>query len=271
MFKGITIGQYYPTNSAIHKLDPRTKINATFLYIIFLFVVDNIWGYLAAFLMLASVIVATKIPVKLFIRGLRGLLFIIILTVIINMFWTPGNVLVKLWIFKITDAGLVQACRMASRLIMLVSGTSVMTLTTSAIALTDGMESLFKKIPFVKKYSHELSMMMSIALRFIPTFAEETERIMKAQKSRGADFETSNIWKKAKGLIPILVPLFVSAFQRANDLAMAMEARCYTGGEGRTHFKQLVYTKTDRLAYVIVYVSMILLVATRFIPVVGLF
>ncbi len=266
----VTIGQYYPTDSIIHRLDPRTKINATLLFIIFLFVVNNFVGYFLAFLMLAAVIAMTKIPVKLFLKGLKALFFIIVLTVVINSCLTPGNVVFSIWFIKFTDAGIKMAVKMGVRLIMLVSGTSVMTLATSTIALTDGLEYLFGKVPFVKKYSHELSMMMSIALRFIPTFAEETERIIKAQKSRGADFESGNIIKRAKSLIPILVPLFVSAFQRASDLAMAMESRCYRGGEGRTRLKELKYTKRDTAAYVIVWVCAAILVGSRFIDLAAL-
>ncbi len=268
MIKDITIGQFYPTGSIIHRLDPRTKINATFLYIIFLFIVNNLWGYFGALLFLAVVTALSKIPPKYILRGLKPLLFIIIFTVIVNMFWTPGEVLWQFWIFKITDIGLKNAVYMGMRLILLVTGTSIMTLCTSTIALTDGMESLMKKIPLVKRGAHELSMMMSIALRFIPTLTDETDRIMKAQKSRGADFESGNIMSRAKSLIPILVPLFVSAFQRANELAMAMEARCYQGGDGRTRMKELKYEKIDAVAYIITFAVMGILFATRYLPLV---
>ncbi len=265
MIKDITIGQFYPTNSVIHRLDPRTKINATFLYIIFLFIINNLWGYLAALVFLSIVTLLSKIPVKYLLRGLKPLIFIILLTVVLNMFWTQGNVIWQLWIFKITDTGLTNAINMGFRLILLVTGTSIMTLSTSTIALTDGMESLMKKIPLVKRGAHELSMMMSIALRFIPTLTDETDRIMKAQKSRGADFESGNIISRAKSLIPILVPLFVSAFQRANELAMAMEARCYQGGNNRTRMKELKYEKIDAVAYVLIVLAMGALFATRYL------
>lgn len=270
MFKDITIGQYYPTGSVVHALDPRTKINTTFLYIIFLFIVHNLWGYLAAFVFLALVIILSKVPVKFILRGLKPLIIIILLTVILNMLWTPGNIIWQFWVIKITDSGLMNAINMGLRLILLISGTSIMTLCTSTIALTDGLEALIKKVPLMKKVAHELSMMMSIALRFIPTLTEETDRIMKAQKSRGADFESGNIISRAKSLIPILVPLFVSAFQRANELAMAMESRCYHGGENRTRLKELAYAKRDLWAYAVVLVALAAIFATRYLPAVTL-
>ncbi len=265
MINDITIGQYYPTSSVIHKLDPRTKILTTFLYIIFLFLVNNIWGYLAAFLFLTAVIVISKIPVGYVLKGIKGVMFIMLLTVVINILWTPGEVLWQWKFLKVTKEGLELSFNMAFRLVLLVCGTSMMTLCTETISLTDGMEELIKKIPFAGKYAHEMSMMMSIALRFIPTLTEETDRIMKAQKSRGADFESGNIFAKAKGLIPILVPLFVSAFQRANELAMAMESRCYRGAEGRTRLKELKYKKADYIAYLVAALAMGGILATRLI------
>ena len=265
MINDITIGQYYPTDSVIHKLDPRTKIVSAFLYMIFLFTVNNVWGYLAAFIFLAAVVSVSKIPAGYVIKGIKGILFIMLLTVVINMFWTPGEIVWQWKFLKITKEGIQLSFNMAFRLVLLISGTSMMTLCTDTISLTDGMEELIKKMPFVGKYAHELSMMMSIALRFIPTLTEETDRIMKAQKSRGADFETGGIFARAKGLIPILVPLFVSAFQRANELAMAMEARCYRGAEGRTRLRELKYTKGDFAAYGIVVLCMAAIFATRFV------
>ena len=267
MIKDITIGQFYPTDSVLHKLDPRTKLAATFLYIIFLFVINNLWGYIAAFAFLTIMVVISKIPISYILRGLKALIFIIVFTVVVNMFWTPGKVLWRWGFLKLTVEGIVQAVRMAVRLILLVSSTSLMTLCTSTIALTDGMEHAMKKIPLVKKVAHEISMMMSIALRFIPTLTDETDKIMKAQKSRGADFESGNIFRRAKTLIPVLVPLFVSAFQRANELAMAMESRCYQGGINRTRMKELRYARRDIIAYVITFFVMGLLLVTRFIPV----
>lgn len=266
MIKDITIGQYYPTDSVIHRLDARTKLVCTLLYIIFLFLIKNIWGYAAALVYLMTIIVLSKIPVLYIIRGLKAVVFIMCITVIINVLFTPGEVVWSWGILKATREGIRMAVNVAFRLILLISGTSVMTLCTDTIALTDGMEDLMRKVPFVRRYAHELSMMMSIALRFIPTLSDETDRIMKAQKSRGADFESGNIIKRAKSLIPILVPLFVSAFQRANELAMAMEARCYRGAEGRTRLQELHYTKSDIAAYIICLVCMGLLFATRYLP-----
>ena len=266
MLNDITIGQYYPTGSVIHRLDPRTKLSITFLYIIFLFLAGNLWGYIVAFIFLALIVAISKIPPKYVLKGLKAVVFIIILTVVINMFWTPGNVIWQWKFIKITQEGLRSSVNMAFRLILLISGTTIMTLCTSSIALTDGMETIFKKVPLLKRVAHELSMMMSIALRFIPTLMDETDRIMKAQKSRGADFESGNILKRAKSLVPILVPLFVSAFQRANELSMAMEARCYRGGEGRTRLKELKYTKIDLVAYLISAVVFTGIYLTRFLP-----
>ncbi|MEG0377509.1 MAG: energy-coupling factor transporter transmembrane component T [Eubacterium sp.] len=265
MFKDITIGQYYPTNSSIHRLDPRTKIIFTFAYIIMLFVVNNLWGYIAAFVLLSAVIIMSKIPVSYIIRGVKGLIFIILLTVILNLFMTPGTVIASLGPLHITMEGLKVAVFMAMRLIFLVMGTSIMTLTTSPIDLTDGMEFCMKGIPIVRRYAHELAMMMSIALRFIPTLMEETDRIMKAQKARGANFETGNLISRAKALIPILVPLFISAFRRADELATAMEARCYRGGENRTRMKQLRFTRSDALAFVMMFIMIAVFIGSRFI------
>ncbi len=271
MFKDITIGQYYPTGSAIHRLDPRTKILFTLAFIILLFVINNLWGYLIAAGILAAIVIASKIPFSYIIRGIKGLIFIILLTVILNLFMTPGEVLVQFGVLRITMEGVRIAIFMAIRLIFLVMGTSIMTLTTSPLDLTDGMEDLMKYIPFVRRYAHELAMMMSIALRFIPTLMEETDRIMKAQKARGADFETGNLIARAKALIPILVPLFISAFRRADELATAMEARCYRGGENRTRMKELAYSRQDTLAFLMLALMTAALIASRFIPIQLLF
>ncbi|MBR4395354.1 MAG: energy-coupling factor transporter transmembrane protein EcfT [Eubacteriaceae bacterium] len=265
MIKDVVIGQYYPTDSVIHKLDPRTKIMATLLYIVFLFLASNIWGYFAAMFFLIVVVIISKIPVGYVLRGIKGVVFIILMTLVFNLLWTPGEALYTIGPVTITREGVSASINMALRLVLLISGTSMMTLTTPTIQLTDGMEALIKKVPFLGKVSHEISMMMSIALRFIPTLTEELDRIMKAQKSRGADFESKNIVKRVKGYVPLLVPLFVSAFQRANDLAMAMEARCYHGGEGRTRLKILRYEKRDRIAYAVVLFAMAGIFATRFI------
>lgn len=266
MFKDITIGQYYPTGSPVHRLDPRTKILFTLAFIILLFVINNIWGYLIATVFLAGIILSSKIPFSYIIRGIKGLIFIILLTVILNMFMTPGTPWVHIGFLTITYEGVRTAVFMAVRLIFLVMGTSIMTLTTSPLDLTDGMEYLMRFIPVVRRYAHELSMMMSIALRFIPTLMEETDRIMKAQKARGADFETGNIMARAKALVPILVPLFISAFRRADELATAMEARCYRGGQNRTRMKELCYTRSDAVAILLMFVMAALLIGSRFIP-----
>lgn len=266
MFKDITIGQYYPTDSVVHRLDPRTKIIFTFVYIVMLFVVTNVWGYAAALVLLAGVTIASKIPVGYLIKGVKPLILIILLTVILNLFMTPGTAIAAIGPLKITAEGIKVASFMALRLILLVVGTSLMTLTTSPIDLTDGMEFCMKGIPVVRRYAHELSMMMSIALRFIPTLMEETDRIMKAQKARGANFETGSLIARAKALIPILVPLFISAFRRADDLAVAMEARCYRGGENRTRMNQLHFASRDVRTFVLMFAMIALFIGTRFIP-----
>ena len=266
MIKDITIGQYYPTNSFIHRLDPRTKLTATFLYIIFLFVINNYVGYALATLFLVGVIAMSKIPVMYILRGLKAIVFIICFTVVINIFWTKGETLWQLGFLKVSKEGLILASKMGIRLVLLVCATSVMTLCTSTIALTDGLEMIMNKVPLLRKVSHEVSMMMSIALRFIPTLTDETDKIIKAQKSRGADFESGNIFKRAKAFIPILVPLFVSAFQRANELAMAMESRCYQGGVNRTRMKELKYSKSDIKVYVSLIFIFALMFATRYVP-----
>lgn len=265
MFKDITIGQFYPTDSAIHRLDPRTKIIFTLAYIILLFVVTNLWGYILAFAFLVYVIAVSRIPISYVVRGLKGLVLIILLTVILNMFMTPGTVIAQWGVLQLTAEGLRISIYMAMRLIFLVAGTSMMTLTTSPIDLTDGMEFCMKGLPFIRHYAHELAMMMSIALRFIPTLMEETDKIMKAQKARGADFETGNIIARAKALIPVLVPLFVSAFRRADELATAMEARCYRGGENRTRMNQLRFEKRDGIAFFVLALLTALLIASRFV------
>lgn len=265
MLKDVTIGQYYPTNSIIHRLDPRTKIHFTLLYIVALFTVNNLYGYVVALSMLFAVTLISKIPVGYILRGVKGLVFIILITVAINLFMTPGTVKWQFLFLKITEEGFRVAVFMALRLIFLVTGTSLMTLTTSPIALTDGIEFSLRGVPFVRKYAHELAMMMTIALRFIPTLMEETDRIMKAQKARGADLESGNLLQRAKNLIPILVPLFVSAFRRADELAIAMEARCYRGGENRTRLHELKFHKRDAYAYGWTALMMAGVLLTRFL------
>jgi len=251
MLKDITIGQYYPTGSYVHKLDPRTKILITFALIIGLFIINTFipYAYIIAFIFLSVYI--SKIPLKYIIKGLKPLRIIIIITFIINIFMTQGEPILNLGPLVMTKEGLYQAFFMSIRLILLVMGTSLLTLTTSPIALTDGIEHLLNPFKKIGVPAHELAMMMTIALRFIPTLLEETDKIMKAQMARGADFESGNIISRAKSLVPLLVPLFISAFRRADELAMAMEARCYRGGENRTRMKELKMTGKDTTALVV--------------------
>ncbi len=249
MLRDITIGQYYQTESVLHKMDPRVKLGGTVLYVISLFCFKNIFGYLIAALFLATVIKLSKVPFKFMIKGMKAIMILLLITVVFNLFLTPGESLFTIWKLKITKEGLWMAFTMAIRLTMLIIGSSVMTLTTTPNNLTDGLEKMLGFLRVIKVPVHEVAMMMSIALRFIPILLEETDKIMKAQIARGADFESGNLLKKAKALVPLMVPLFISAFRRANDLAMAMEARCYRGGDGRTKMKPLVYQKRDYFAY----------------------
>ena len=261
MIRDITIGQYYPANSKLHRLDPRVKIVCTLLFLISLFCFQNIWGYVIATVFLASIIHISKVPFKFIVKGLRPVIMLLMITVLFNLFLTKtGTVIFEAWILKITDEGLRIAGFMTVRLIYLILGSSLMTFTTTPNALTDGIEKLLWLLRKIKLPVHEIAMMMSIALRFIPILLEETDKIMKAQIARGADLESGNIIQKAKAMIPILVPLFVSAFRRATDLAMAMEARCYRGGEGRTKMKPLVYQKKDYIAYAIMIVYLVVAV-----------
>lgn len=261
MIRDITIGQYYPANSKLHRLDPRVKIVCTLLFLISLFCFQNIWGYVIATIFLASIIRISKVPFKFIVKGLRPVIMLLMITVLFNLFLTKtGTIIFEAWIFKITDEGIRIAGFMTVRLIYLILGSSLMTFTTTPNALTDGIEKLLWPLRKIKFPVHEIAMMMSIALRFIPILLEETDKIMKAQIARGADLESGNIIQKAKAMIPILVPLFVSAFRRATDLAMAMEARCYRGGEGRTKMKPLVYQKKDYIAYAIMIVYFVVAV-----------
>ena len=258
MIRDITIGQYYPANSRIHRLDPRVKIVCTLLYLISLFMFKSIIGYLLATLFLVCVVRLSTVPVKYILKGLKPIIMLLMITVLFNLFLTPGGrLLFHFGPLKITEQGLNTAVYMAIRLIYLIMGSSLMTLTTTPNALTDGLESLLKPLGHLNVPVHEIAMMMSIALRFIPILLEETDKIMKAQMARGADFESGNLLKRAKAMVPLLVPLFISAFRRANDLAMAMEARCYRGGDGRTKMKPLVYAKRDFIAYFVVFVYLI--------------
>ena len=249
MLKDITLGQYYPADSVLHRLDPRTKLAGTMIFIVSIFLFNSPLGYVAASIFLGAMIVISKVPPKFIFKGLKAIFMILMITAVFNVFLTPGEVLWKWGFLKITREGLVMAVRMAVRLIYLVIGSSIMTLTTTPNQLTDGLEKALRPLNKIHVTVHEIAMMMSIALRFIPILMEETDKIMKAQIARGADFETGNIIQKAKNMIPLLVPLFISAFRRANDLAMAMEARCYHGGEQRTQMKPLKYALRDRAAY----------------------
>ena len=259
MLKDVTLGQYYPVDSVLHRLDPRTKLAGTLIYIVALFCCDNWQGYALATLFLAVSIGLSRVPLSYMLRGLKGILFILLISVSFNLFLTDGKVLWQWKFIKITEEGLVLAGFMALRLIYLVVGSTIMTLTTTPNALTQGME---KGLGFLKVFRvpvHEIAMMMSIALRFIPILMEETDKIMKAQMARGADFESGNIIQKARAMVPLLVP----AFRRATDLAMAMEARCYHGGEGRTQMKPLHYRRADRIAYAIQFLFLAAVIACR--------
>jgi energy-coupling factor transport system permease protein len=252
MIRDITIGQYYPSDSILHKLDPRVKIIGTFVFICSLFTFSHFIPYIAVILFLGLTIKISKVPFKHIVKGLKSVVFLMLFAVIFNIFLTPGKVLWHLGFLRITQEGLELAGFMAVRLILLIMGSSIMTFTTTPNHLTDGLEKIMNPLKKIRIPVHEIAMMMSIALRFIPILLEETDKIMKAQMARGADFESGGLIKRAKSLIPLLVPLFVSAFRRANDLAMAMEARCYNGGEGRTKMKPLIYSKRDMFAYLVV-------------------
>ncbi len=263
MIKDITIGQYIPGESFIHKLDPRTKILISFLFIISLFIIDKFVGYIFIVAFLALVVYIAKISPRYLYKGLKPVFLLIALTAILNIFMLKeGRLIFHIGFIKIYESGIRTAFFMAIRLILLIMGTSVLTLTTSPIELTDGIERLLK--PIGKEIAHELAMMMTIALRFIPTLIDETDKIMKAQKARGADFENGGLIKKAKSLIPLLVPLFISSFRRADELAMAMEARCYRGGSGRTRMKVLKFSSKDLIAFGVFALLFISTIVVRF-------
>lgn len=255
MLKDITLGQYFPGNSVIHHLDPRTKLIGLVAYIVALFMAESwiSYGIMLSFLVMA--VALSRIPVKALFKGMKPLIFILIFTGILNLLFTGGGtVLVTIWRITITLEGVIRALFMVTRILMLISATFLMTYTTSPIQLTDGLESLLSPLKKIRVPVHELAMMMCIALRFIPTLIEETDKIISAQKARGADFETGSVLKRVKALVPILVPLFISAFRRADELATAMECRCYQGGEGRTKMKLLRYRRRDYFAYLILLV-----------------
>ncbi len=262
MIRDITIGQYYSTDSLIHRLDPRVKLVGTLCYIVSLFLINSWPGYIIAAAFLFMVIALSRVPVKYMVRGLKAIVLLLFIAGFVNLFFTPGE---PIWEWKklsITREGIVLAFTMVFRLIFLIMGSSIMTLTTTPNNLTDGLEKGLSFFKLFKVPVHEIAMMMSIALRFIPILLEETDKIMKAQMARGADFESGSLINRAKSLVPLLVPLFISAFRRANDLAMAMEARCYRGGDGRTKMKPLIYKKADYAAYAvrIIYLVLVILI-----------
>lgn len=266
MIKDITIGQYVTGDSFVHKLDPRIKIIISMIFIIDLFIINRYFGYIFVILFLAAAILVSKIPVQFMLKGIRPMLILLVVMAILNVFMTPGKQLVYSYgIIKIYREGIDLAGFMILRLVFLIMGTSLLTLTTSPIELTDGLEKLMNPLKKIGVPAHELAMMMSIALRFIPTLIEETDKIMKAQMARGADFETGNLIQRAKSLIPVLVPLFISSFRRADELAMAMEARCYRGGENRTRMKVLKLQKKDAAAVVLTSILVVASIGSRFL------
>lgn len=271
MIRDITIGQYYPSNSVVHRLDARVKILMTFLFIVSLFVVDTLMGYVLVTLLLGVVIRVSKVPLKFMLRGLKSIMIIILFTAFINLFLTRGeHVIWQIGFLKLTEEGIYMAIKMCVRLVLLIVGSSLLTLTTTPIQLTDGIEYILKPLKKIGVPAHEIAMMMTIALRFIPTLLDETDKIIKAQQARGADFDTGNLLQKAKSMIPILVPLFISAFRRAEELAMAMEARCYHGDEHRTRMHMMQLQKRDYTAIVcgVVYacVAIGIRVAANYMP-----
>ena len=263
MIRDITIGQYYPANSVIHRLDPRVKLLGTIVFVVTVFFVDDFIGLLLATAALGAVIGLSKVPLKYMLKGLKAIFILMIFTVLLNVFLTPGTELVRLGFLKITKEGLALAGKTAIRLIYLIVGSTIMTLTTTPNHLTDGLEKALGPLKKIHFPVHELAMTMSIALRFIPILMEETDKIMKAQQARCADFESGNLIQRMKSLIPILVPLFVSSVRRAYDLAMAMEARCYHGGAGRTKMKPLLYARRDYLAYMIILIYIFIWIAVK--------
>ncbi len=268
MFKDITIGQYVEGNSFIHRMDARIKLLLTLFYIIILFIIKSPIVYAVFTVFTLFLVFISKLPARFILRGLKPMLYILIFTALINLFMTPSDTQ-PLWVcpfwtsLKITQEGLRVAVLMVMRLVYLVIGTSILTLTTSPLMLTDGIEKLLKPFEVIKVPAHEIAMMMTIAIRFIPTLSEETEKIMKAQMARGADFESGNILKRAKAMIPLLVPLFISAFRRADDLAVAMDSRCYHGGKNRTRMKQMRLTWRDGVAALFMLLLAVLVISIQ--------
>ena len=264
MLTDITLGQYYPGDSFLHRMDPRAKILCTMIFICAIFLANNPWSYLVVTLFTALCISLSGVPFRLIVKAVKPLWVILVFTLVIHLLTTPGTEIFRLGPVKITEEGVRNGVFMTLRLVFLIAFSSLLTYTTSPIVLTDGIEALLMPFRCFGVPAHELAMMMTIALRFIPTLLEETDRIMKAQSSRGADFTAGNIWQKAKSMVPLLVPLFISAFRRADDLATAMEARCYRGGEGRTKMHRLVYTGNDRIAFAAVLVVVVVLAGMYF-------
>ena len=263
MFKDITLGQYYQADSLLHRLDPRIKLVGVFAFIVSLFIVNNYIGYMIAAVFLLVCILLSKVPVKFMVRGMKGIMLFLIIAACFNLFMIKGEVVFTFWKISIAKEGIIMASKMIIRMVFLIMGSSIMTLTTTPNSLTDALESLLKPLKIIKVPVSEIAMMMSFALRFIPILMEETEKIMKAQMARGVDFETGGLIKKAKNMIPLLVPLFVSAFRRANDLAMAMEARCYMGGDTRTRMKPLKYKRRDIVSYLVLLIYVVICVLSR--------
>ncbi|MCR5452187.1 MAG: energy-coupling factor transporter transmembrane protein EcfT [Lachnospiraceae bacterium] len=263
MMREITIGQYYPAKSVIHSLDPRVKLFGTLMYIIALFIANSVSGFVFMTIVLSGIIIMSKVPFGYMVKGLKAIVVLLVVAGLFNLFLTPGIPVFTFWKFSISMAGIRGAALMVFRMIYLIIGTSIMSLTTTPNQLTDGLEKSMRPLSAIGVPVHEIAMMMSIALRFIPILTEETDKIMKAQMARGADFDSGGIIRKAKALVPLLVPLFVSAFRRANDLALAMEARCYNGGEGRTKMKPLSYETRDGIAYLIILIAFIGIIAVE--------
>ncbi len=259
----ITLGQYYPADSLLHRLDPRVKFIGTILYIVSLFIANTWYSYILCAVFLAACIALSKVPVRFMVRGLRSILFLLLFMMAINILFTPGEYLFSWKFLHVSKEGIAVALKMGVRLTFLVMGSSVMTLTTTPKQLTDAMERIFMPLRIFHVPVHEIAMMMSIALRFIPILMEETDKIMKAQTARGADFESGGLIRRVKSMVPLLVPLFVSAFRRAGDLALAMEARCYHGGDDRTQMKPLLYGKRDYIAYAVLILYLAVLILMR--------
>ena len=262
----ITIGRYYPANSFMHRMDPRIKLIGTFMHITATLMANNFLGYGVAAIYVLLLIKISNVPASLMLRGLRPILYVLIFAMLLNLFLAPGeNILVRLWFITITTEGVIFAAHMGLRLVLMIVGTSMLTLTTSPIKLTDGLEALLKPLKIIKVPSHDIAMLMTIALRFIPTLSDEMGKIMKAQSARGASFDSGGIVKRARGMLPILIPLFVSAFKRAEELATAMESRCYRGDSNRTKMKEIKMTPSDWLALGVILLSAVAVAATRYI------